>query len=239
MFNAPKDVPAHPAQACRATLRARDGLRTLSAHWRAEGRPLLRARFGLHCGPVLVGNIGTPHRFAYTALGDAVNLASRLETLNKAYGMEILASEELREAAGPGFEWRRLDRVAVAGRRQATLVDALLGAGGLAAPSVLAARDAYERALDAYFAQRFAEAEAGFRAAARVHSPNVAAEVLAQRSAALAQAPPPGWDGCTSNRPNSLSAMDRKPQSQRRCAVCGSALHVPTCVLAPTRRPLR
>ncbi len=128
-------------------------------------------------------------------IGDTVNLASRLEILNKVYGTRILASQEVRDAAGPGFEWRRVDRVAVVGRTADTVVNELLGLRGQVAPAVLAAREQYEQALAAYFARRFAEAEAGFRAAAGLTG-NRAAELMRRRAEAFSGYPPPDdWDG--------------------------------------------
>jgi adenylate cyclase len=191
-FNAPHEVPGHAALACRAALRARERLAARAA----TGRLPFRARIGLHIGEVLVGNIGTPERFAYTIIGDAVNLASRLEALNKSYGTTILASEALRAAAGPGFEWRRLDRVAVVGRTESTLVNELLGEQGAVAPAVLAARDIYEQALAAYFARQFTEAAAGFRAAAGQLPGDRAAALMLRRAELLAEyPPPPDWSG--------------------------------------------
>jgi adenylate cyclase len=195
-FNAPHDVPDHAARACRAALRQQERLRALQAKWAAAGKPAFRARIGLHLGEALVGNIGTAERFEYTAVGDAVNLASRLEGLNKVYGTRILASQAVRDAAGPGFEWRALDRVAVAGRRGGALISELLGERGRVAPDILRARDLYERALEAYTQRRFAEAAAGFRAAAEAAPGDRAAELLRRRSEALrGEAPPPDWDG--------------------------------------------
>ena len=195
-FNAPNEVPNHPARACLAAVRAQERLRQLRTTWRAQGKPPFRARIGLHTGEVLVGNIGTPDRFEYTVIGDAVNLASRLETLNKLYGTWILASQDVRDAAGPGFEWRLLDRVAVAGRTGGTLVSELLGEAGRVAPEVLRARDQYESALGAYFERRFSEAAAGFRAAAAALPRNGAAELMARRAEGLHDdPPPPEWTG--------------------------------------------
>jgi adenylate cyclase len=114
------------------------------------GQPIFRARIGLGLGEVLVGNIGTPDRFAFTLLGDEVNLASRLEGLNKLYGTWIMASHALMQEAGDGFEWRLLDRVAVKGRHQGTLVCELIGLKGEIAADILETRDVYEHALEAY-----------------------------------------------------------------------------------------
>lgn len=195
-FNAPQDVPDHAAQACRAALQAQARLAAGRVRWQAAGRPAFRARIGLHTGEVLVGNIGTPERFAYTVIGDAVNLASRLEGLNKVYGTYVCASDTLREAAGPGFEWRRLDRVAVVGRSEGTLVSELLGEVGSVAPELLQARDLYEAALADYFARRFAAAAAGFQAASRARPGDKAAATMAERAEDLARgALADDWNG--------------------------------------------
>jgi adenylate cyclase len=196
LFNAPQTVPDHAASACRAALEAQARLEDLRRRSEPLGKPLFRARIGLHIGEVLVGTFGTPDRFAYTAVGDPMNLASRLEGQNKSYGTYILASEDLRVAAGPGFEWRRLDRVAVVGRAEPTPVHELLGEVGQVAAEVLQARDRYESALDAYFAQRFGEAIEGFRAAAALLPTDKAAQAMAERAVYLqAYSPGPEWDG--------------------------------------------
>jgi len=195
-FNAPRLLPMHAAAACRSALAAQAALLALHARWAAAGQPAFPTRIGLNTGAVLVGNIGTPERFAYTAIGDAMNLAGRLEGLNKTYGTALLASEAVQIAAGPGFAWRRVDRVAVVGRRQGTLVFELLGETGQPPPSLTLARDRYEAALDAYMAGRFAEAASGFAEAALLLPGDRAADVMAQRARALAQNPPgPDWDG--------------------------------------------
>ena len=201
-FNAPRDLPDHAARSCRAAVRAHERLRALRRTWRAEGKPAFRARIGLHTGEVLVGNIGTPERFEYTVIGDAVNLASRLEGLNKLYGTWTLSSQAVRDAAGPGFEWRLLDRVAVAGRSGGTLVSELLGEEGGVAPEVLRARACYEEALDDYFGRRFAAAAAGFRAAAVALPRDRAAALMTRRAEALRRHPPPDdWTGIHSGQP--------------------------------------
>ena len=97
-FNAPHRVPDHPARACEAALAAQRSLDRLNQA--ADGAPPFPTRIGLATGEVLVGNIGTARRLSYTVIGDTVNLACRLEMLNKAYGTAILASGEVRHAAG-------------------------------------------------------------------------------------------------------------------------------------------
>lgn len=195
-FNAPDDVADHPAKACAAALDAQERLARAATLATAAGTPVFRARIGLGLGEVLVGNIGTRERFAYTVLGDEVNLASRLESLNKIYGTSIMASEAMREATGDLFEWRRLDRVAVKGRQQGTLICELMGRRGTVAAERLEARDLYEAGLALYFDRRFAEATRVFQQALALRPDDRAARTLAGRTERYAAAPPEtGWSG--------------------------------------------
>jgi adenylate cyclase len=193
-FNAPEELPGHQRQACLAALEAQQLLAEM-AKSTPPGQPIFRARIGLGVGEVLVGNIGTPERFAYTLLGDEVNLASRLEGLNKLYGTWIMASQALMHESGDEFEWRLLDRVAVKGRRQGTLVCELLGLRGEVAADILEARDVYETALKAYFAGDFERAAELFDRASRLRSGDFGAKSMRDRSLALAADPPVAWDG--------------------------------------------
>jgi adenylate cyclase len=196
LFNAPRELPDHPAAACWAALRSQERLRELRDVWTRQGRAPMRTRIGLHCGEVIVGNIGTPDRFDYTVTGDAVNLASRLEQLNKVYGTEIMASADVRAAAGSAFEWRALDRVVVAGRDGSTTVNELLGEVGRVDTTVLQARACYEDGLSAYVAGQFREAAGWFEEAARLRPDDGAARVMAARAMQMAaDAPPVAWDG--------------------------------------------
>jgi adenylate cyclase len=195
-FNAPQDDTHHAANACRAALGVQAALEAARSGWAAAGRPAFRTRIGLHTADVVVGNIGTPERFAYTVIGDGVNLAARLESLNKAYGTWILASDATRCAAGEGFQWRRLDRISVAGRQSADDVFELLGETGHVPPPVLEARDHHEAGLAAYLARDFASAASSFAAAAALRPDDRASRLLADRSRDFAlRPPPPNWDG--------------------------------------------
>jgi adenylate cyclase len=193
-FNAPEELPDHPRFACLAALEGQRALAEMAAAT-PPGEPVFRTRIGLGLGEVLVGNVGTPERFAYTLLGDEVNLASRLEGLNKLYGTAIIASGAVMGEAGDGFAWRRLDRVAVKGRRQGTLICELLGLKDEVAADLLAARDTYERGLDAYFAGEFDPAGDLFDEATRLRPGDLAAIMMRQRAHALAEDPPLTWDG--------------------------------------------
>ena len=78
-WGAPAELDDHAFHACRAALRARHRMARLSAEWAATGRKPMRVRIGVHCGDVVVGNVGSPERLSYTVMGDGVNIASRLE----------------------------------------------------------------------------------------------------------------------------------------------------------------
>jgi adenylate cyclase len=193
LWNVPRPVAEHPRQACLAALACTHALRELfdSPEW--AGIPPWRTRFGLHRDTVRVGHFGAPDRLSFTAIGDGVNLASRLEGLNKQYGTWILASEAIRQGAGPGFLFRRLDRVAVKGKTRGVEVHELVGLvsdSAALAPVV----ERYEAALDHYFARRFAEALALLGEPGQEE--DAPSRVLAERCRRMLEHPPPAdWNG--------------------------------------------
>ena len=195
-FNAPRDDADHVVHGCRAALETQAKLAAAREGWVNGGRPPFFTRIGLHTAEVVVGNIGTPERFSYTVLGDGVNLAARLESLNKAYGTWILASDEIQRGSGDVFEWRHVDRTAVAGRAGGTEIHELLGETGQVSEDLLRARDAYEAALQHYLDRRFGEAARAFAHAASLRPDDPAAVTLGRRAEAYAGEPPSDdWDG--------------------------------------------
>ena len=156
-WNAPLEVADHARRACIAAIRCQDACVAFRASCEARGLPPIRMRIGLNTGPMVVGNMGSSRRFDYTLMGDAVNLASRLEGANKAFGTYMMASDATRRACGPGVAFRELGRIRVKGKTEAVAVHEVLGAG--AAPPWVAR---FEAALGAFYARRFDEAAAGF-----------------------------------------------------------------------------
>ena len=128
-WNAPLDDPDHAWHACQAALEMQAALGRLSDRWEAEGLPRQGMRIGINTGLASVGNMGSSRRFAYTALGDAVNLAARLEPLNNEYGTSICISQSTLDAASQrdALLVRHLDLVMVKGKRQAVPVFELIG----------------------------------------------------------------------------------------------------------------
>jgi len=127
IWNAPTPVEGHTVLACLAALDARDRVSAFNAGLRARGDPEFRTRFGLHVGEAVVGNVGSSDRMNYSAVGAAVNMASRLEGLNKIYGTDILVSEAVVRCGQGRFVFREVDRVQPKGTNTPILVYQLLG----------------------------------------------------------------------------------------------------------------
>ncbi|UUX49929.1 hypothetical protein NUH88_21385 [Nisaea acidiphila] len=191
-FNAPRDLPDHAACACSAGL---DALQALTGRTNAKGSPDFRIRIGLGFGEVVVGNIGSSERFGYSIIGDAANVASRLEALNKVYGTRIIGPASLKDAAGSGYEWRHLDRVIVAGHNTPTDIFELLGKSGNVEDPILHARDLYERALSEYFRGNFSPAASAFAEAEAALPGDIASRTLRERAEELTRSPPTDWNG--------------------------------------------
>jgi adenylate cyclase len=191
LWNTPKPCDRHAERACAAALACREATETLFASPAWQGLSPWITRFGIHRAKVSVGHFGSPDRMSFTAMGDGVNLASRLEGLNKQYGTRILVSAAVEAEARGAFCFRRLDRVAVKGKREGVEIFELLGARNEVAtlPEPL---QRYERALEAYFAKRFDAALALLDGCAGDRP----SEVLAARCRRFRDEPPPAdWDG--------------------------------------------
>ena len=129
-WNAPVEMNDHAKVACLATLKILQRIRELEKKWTAEGKPVFRTRIGLNTGDVVVGNMGSEQRLNYTVIGDPVNLASRLESLNKYYGSNVIISQFTHEKCAADFEVRTLDYVLVKGKIKAVSIYELLAEKG-------------------------------------------------------------------------------------------------------------
>ncbi|CAH1670044.1 Adenylate cyclase [Hyphomicrobiales bacterium] len=189
-WGAPRPTPHAALQACRAAL-AIVAETAAAGLMDADGRPL-KVRVGLHSDEAIVGNIGSRTRLNYTAIGDGVNLASRLEGANKVYGTAILISEETRREAGDAILVREVDRIVVYGRDLGVTVYELLGLSvTMTCPAWV---ESYERALAAYRQRRFRDALSLIDACLTQKPGDGPAKVLAVRCReAIAAAPSPDW----------------------------------------------
>ena len=191
LWNAPEPVKDHARMACAAALKCRDAGRALAEAPEWKGLPAFETRFGLHRDTALVGHFGAPDRMNYTAIGDAVNLAARLEGLNKQYGTTIIVSERIVEAARHHFAFRLLDLVAVKGKTLAVKIYELLGENERDAVRSEAIA-AYEKAFAHYLTRDFASAIDTLK----LDDEDPPSAVLSERCRAyLKQPPPEDWGG--------------------------------------------
>jgi adenylate cyclase len=195
-WGAPTALPDHALRACRAALQVQADLARLNRRWQDQGLEPFPTRIGLHTGDAIVGNVGFEGRMNYTAVGDSVNLASRLEGLNKQYGTWILVSEATLAAAGNAVLARVVDLVAVKGKDRPIAVYELLAMRAEASPEQLAAAERSARAFAAYRAQRWEAALAIL--ADQPGEPDGPDRALMERCRrCLAEPPGREWDGVT------------------------------------------
>ena len=203
-WNAPIDDADHAANACRAALGMHDRLARLNAEFENEAaedgleHAPIRIGIGLNTGFACVGNLGSRQRFAYSAIGDDVNIASRLEGQTKAYGVKTLVSAATVQAA-PAFAFLELDRLKVVGRKEPIAVYALLGDPVHAhSPGFGELNAANATMLAAYRARKWDQALTLTQACARLGGAQLGSHygALAKRIAAFKRRPPgPRWDG--------------------------------------------
>jgi adenylate cyclase len=190
-WNAPEPLADHARRACLAALRCREAGRALSQLPDWHPLPPFETRFGLHKDKALVGHFGAPDRMNYTAIGDGINLASRLEGLNKQYGTTIITSDRIFEDARAHFDFRLLDWVAVKGKTDAIKIYELLSEKNAKAtlPNTVSA---YENAFDAYVARDFEKAIVILEQ----NNGDPPSRVLLDRCRAFQKEPPPAdWYG--------------------------------------------
>ncbi len=118
IFGAPIELENHALLACKTALRMTEAISRIRESWKKRKLPELQQRIGINTGPMIIGNMGSDIRFDYTAIGDAVNLASRLEGANKLYGTQILISEAAYTMAREQVVVRQLDLVRLKGKRE-------------------------------------------------------------------------------------------------------------------------
>lgn len=191
LYGAPASLEDHALRACRTALRMQRRLEELNRAWVAEGWRPLSMRVGINSGRPVVGNIGGNDQINYTALGDAVNLAARLEPACKTYGVGIMISGETRAAAGDAVVTRELEVLAVYGKAEPVAVYELVAMAGddLGGRGELLAQ--YERGLAAYRARDWDLARAYFRAAAEIDPADAPTLLYLDRCERCLECPPP------------------------------------------------
>lgn len=191
LFNVPVPQSDHADASCRTALRFLDIVDELNQQFREEGLPAIDIGVGLNTGTAVVGNMGSTVRFSYTAIGDTVNLASRLEGSCKFYGAGVILSDATAGRLTDDFLLRRLDRIQVKGREEPVLIHELMRDR----PDNRALRDDYDGALEHYFNRDFATAAERFGNIAERFE-DKAARVFEERCRLYIDNPPPeDWRG--------------------------------------------
>lgn len=200
-WGAPQSDRDHALHACKSALHCQKRLVDLNRKWNFEKKPILETRIGIHTGEVIVGNMGSTERFNYTVIGDNVNLASRLEGVNKMFGTHIIISEETLHLVRDFAIVRPLDIVAVKGKNVGIKIYeliALTGSDPLLVPTdeqIDFARQ-FEKAFMLYHEQRWDESIAGFERIMEIFGRDVTAEMYIKRCKHFQENPPgPDWDG--------------------------------------------
>ncbi|MBI5235536.1 MAG: CHASE2 domain-containing protein [Deltaproteobacteria bacterium] len=194
IFNAPIAIDDHPGRACSSALRMLSTLKELNAGWALKGYPRVDIGIGINTGEAVVGNMGSVLRFDYTGIGDNINLASRLEGLNKLYGSHIIVSRFTYEFVKDAFVFRELDLVKVKGKDRPVGLYELMAVKGDADSARLC--EEFSKALAMFRAERFDEAKAAFEKVLELYPNDGPSNLYVARAGEYALNPPPeGWDG--------------------------------------------
>lgn len=196
-WGAPVDIPNHAPLAVKTAIELAQAVGRINEEHRAKGIPEIGVGIGLNTGTMCVGNMGSEVRQAYTVIGDAVNLGSRLEGLSKVYGVEIVVSEATRKLA-PDFVWQELDRVRVKGKAQAVAIFAPVGSTDRADKTLTDELKLWNAFLKAYRAQDWDQCDVLMLNLHRTNAKKYLYELYSERVASMRLLPfDPAWDGAT------------------------------------------
>lgn len=192
----------HSKHACNTALLCQKKLSELNRIWKREGKPQLKTRMGIHTGDVIIGNIGSSERMNYTAMGDNVNLCSRLESINKVYGTKIIISETVLGELKNHFYVRSLDNVVVKGKTKPLKIYELVGIQNddhalLPSDETLSFNEHFEQAYHLYLTRQFEEASRKFKEINEtVKTNDLSVLMYIDRCKEFMKNPPPKeWDG--------------------------------------------
>ena len=199
LFGAPVKHPDHALRACKGALDVQKAIASLREQFRAEGLPDVYTRIGLNTDELLVGNIGSEQLMDYTAIGDGMNLAARLEGANKAYGTLIMMGENTYLQVKDHVEARELDTVRVAGKTQAVCIYELLALKGELPAEKAPTLTQYAQALSLYRERKFNDAVTLLQVALKADPADGPSQQLLDRCKTMLETPPGSeWDGVTS-----------------------------------------
>ncbi|MBI5880749.1 adenylate/guanylate cyclase domain-containing protein [archaeon] len=196
-WNAPLDQPRHAELTCSTALEMEKKLKQLQKEWNARGVPPLEIGVGINTGPAVVGNMGSYERFDYTAMGDTVNLGSRLEGLNKQYGTRIIISETTKSAVEKKpFLVRKLDRVMVKGKKEPITIYELVSKKEDALDWYYKVIEHFEKGLEEYLKQQWDKALHEFNSVLKIRPEDGPSKAFVERCEYFKKhAPEKEWDG--------------------------------------------
>jgi adenylate cyclase len=194
-WGAPLDQPNHAEMACSSSLKMISKLKALQQEWKEDGIPIFDIGIGLNSGDAIVGNMGSKSRFDYTAMGDNVNLASRIENLNKYYGTNILITEKTANLIKNKFETRKLDKVRVKGKKKPIAIYELLSIKNKLDKKQYDFLSLYQNGLTLYFNKKWDIAIKEFQSAKKIIN-DKASQIFIMRCQEFIKNPPSKeWDG--------------------------------------------
>lgn len=195
-WGAPTVTSDHGFMAIKCALASLQTLESMHTEWREQGRPTLSASFGIATGDVIVGNVGNKQRMNYTVIGDSVNLASRLQGLNRIYQTHILIADQTAQESKGKLVLRLIDVVAVYNREEAVNIYEPLSLIESATPTHHQIADLHNQAMSAYQTQNYAKAIELFDQVLQIKPHDGPAAVLKARCEQYQLNPPPSdWNG--------------------------------------------
>lgn len=197
IFNAPVSLDDHAERAVQSALAMVEVKEQKNKALLEQGLPPIEIGIGVNTGPAVVGNMGSQLRFSYTAIGDAVNLASRLEGMNKPYGTRILISENSKDQLTQpyqGYLLRMIDRIRVAGKTEPVTIYEVM----LDTEQNQSLAGQFEQALDLYFSMNFEQAKSEFSQLVSDYQDKASEYFIARCQQCIDEPPESDWDGVTS-----------------------------------------
>jgi adenylate cyclase len=195
-WGAPVKIENHAEKACESAILVRNNLHSLFRQWENKGKHPFLTRIGIHTGSVIVGNMGYKDRLNYTVIGDAVNISSRLEGINKIYGTDIVVSQYTQMQSKNSFEFRHLDRISVLGGVQALDIFELITFIDDIDKTLKKVYRFYEHGLQYYFDQNWGEALKCFATVLKYRPNDIPSRLMQKRCLAYQNNPPPKeWNG--------------------------------------------
>lgn len=196
-WGAPIESSDHAQLAVQSALQIQAVVQEINKEHKSAGLPLIGIGIGINTGVMCVGDMGSDIRRSYTVIGDAVNLGSRLESLSKIYGVDIVASDATRKNT-KNIIWQDLDKVRVKGKELAVTISSPLAVESHAADAILNEIKLWNQVLKAYRAQQWDQADVGLLNVMRLNANKYLYQLYSDRVASMRFLPfDPDWDGAT------------------------------------------